>query len=72
MCAIYSDLYPKLELGVRPIKGDEPEKFLLAANLNGLSPIFFEDNNGLGLVSKQEENLFQTLPHLSAVKCSII
>lgn len=60
------DLYPKLELGVRPIKGDEPEKFLLAANLNGLSPIFYEDNNGLGLVSKQGGKF---VPNITAPIC---
>ncbi len=47
------DLYPKLEMGIRPLKGDEPDTFLKAANLNGLSPIFYEEDNGLSLVVKQ-------------------
>ncbi len=47
------DLYPKLEMGVRPLKGDEAEKFLAAANLNGLPPLFYEGENGLSLVVKQ-------------------
>jgi hypothetical protein len=50
---VVPQLYPKLEMGVRPLKGDEPEKFLTAANLAGLPPIFYEGENGLGLVIKQ-------------------
>jgi hypothetical protein len=33
-------LYPKFALGNRPVSGDEEEKFLTAANLNDLPPIF--------------------------------
>ena len=33
---VIPDLYQKLEMGIRPLKGDESEKFLTAANLNGL------------------------------------
>lgn len=47
------DLYPKLEMGIRPLKGDEPDAFLKAANLNGLSPIFYAEDNGLSLVVKR-------------------
>jgi hypothetical protein len=43
-------LYPKLELGTRPLKGSEAEEILKAANLNGLSKIFYQGNDGLGLV----------------------
>jgi len=46
-------LYPKLKMGVRPLKGDEPEKVLTAANLAGLPPVFYEGENGLGLVVNQ-------------------
>jgi hypothetical protein len=37
---VIPDLYPKLEMGIRPLKGDEAEKFLTAANLNALPPVF--------------------------------
>ncbi|MBI4519050.1 MAG: BREX system P-loop protein BrxC [Deltaproteobacteria bacterium] len=46
-------LFPKIEMGVRPLKGDEAEKFLTAANLNGLPAIFYDQDNGLNLVAKQ-------------------
>jgi hypothetical protein len=36
------DLYPKLEMGARPLaKGKEAEEILKAANLNGLSKVFY-------------------------------
>ncbi len=59
-------LYPKLEMGVRPLKGDEAEKFLTAANLNGLPSIFYEDDNGLALVAKQAGKF---VPNLGAPIC---
>ena len=43
-------LYPKLEMGVRPLKGDEAEEVLKAANLNGLSQVFYGGDQGLNLV----------------------
>jgi hypothetical protein len=46
-------MFPKLELGNRPLKGDEPEKFLTAANLNALPGVFREGEDGLGLVIQQ-------------------
>jgi len=49
----FPDLYPKLEMGYRPLKGNEVEEFLKAANLNALTPIFYEGENGLGLVTKE-------------------
>ena len=49
----FPDLYPKLEMGYRPLKGNEVEEFLKAANLNALTPVFYEGENGLGLVSKE-------------------
>lgn len=51
------ELYPKLELGARPLKGDEPERFLAAANLNGLPPLFYDGEGGLSLVVRQGEKL---------------
>jgi hypothetical protein len=59
-------LYPKLEMGVRPLKGDEAEKFLTAANLNGLPPIFHEGANGLHLVAKQGDKY---VPNVGAKIC---
>ena len=59
-------LYPKIELGNRPIKGDEAEKFLTAANLSGLPPVFFDQEGGLGLVAKQAGKF---VPNLGAEIC---
>ncbi|MGQ9910596.1 MAG: BREX system P-loop protein BrxC [Candidatus Flexifilum sp.] len=49
-------LYPKLELGARllPKKGQEAEDILKAANLNGLSPIFYDGEGNLDLIRKDE------------------
>lgn len=47
------DLYPKLEMGIRQLSGTESEKFLTAANLNGLPAVFYDGENGLSLVTKQ-------------------
>ena len=44
------DLYPKLV--ARPLKGSEPEEILKAANLNGLSQVFYSGEHGLNLVVK--------------------
>lgn len=46
-------LYPKLEMGSRPINGKEPEQLLAAANLNGLPHVFYGGERGLDLVIKQ-------------------
>jgi len=47
------DLYPKLELGARPLKGNEAEELLKAANLTGLSKVFYGPPDGLELVIKE-------------------
>ena len=47
------DLYPKLEMGARPLKGSEAEEVLKAANLNGLSSVFYVSDTGLGLVLQE-------------------
>jgi len=47
------DLYPKLEMGARPLKGKEAEEILKAANLNGLSKVFYSPPDGLDLVIKE-------------------
>jgi hypothetical protein len=47
------DLYPKLELGARSLKGNEAEEVLKAANLNALPQVFYSNDNGLGLVVQE-------------------
>jgi len=59
-------LYPKFELGNRPVKGDEAERFLTAANLNGLPPVFYEEPEGLNLVIRQSG---KAAPNLNAGIC---
>ena len=43
-------LYPYLPLGARRLKGQEVNEVLTAANLHALSPIFYENDQGLALV----------------------
>jgi hypothetical protein len=45
-------LYPKLEMGARPLKGDEAEQILKAADLKALPTVFAVGDNGLALVVK--------------------
>ena len=47
------DLYPKLQLGARPLRGTEAEEILKAANLNGLPKVFYDPPDGLALVAKE-------------------
>jgi hypothetical protein len=47
------DLYPKLEMGSRPLHGDEPDVFLKAADLKALPQVFYAGERGLGLVTKE-------------------
>lgn len=47
------DLYPKLDLGARPLKGKEPEEILKAANLAGLTKVFYGPPDGFELVVKE-------------------
>lgn len=46
------DLYPKLEMGSRPLKGDEADQILRASDLKALPAIFYQGDSGLGLVVK--------------------
>lgn len=46
-------LYPKLEMGARPLKASEAEEVLKAANLNALPQIFYDGEQGLKLVIKE-------------------
>ena len=43
-------LYPRLEEGARHVSGNEAEEILKAANLNGLSKVFYPGADGLELV----------------------
>lgn len=47
------DLYPKLDIGARPLKGSEAQDILKAANLTGLSNVFYGPPDGLDLVVKE-------------------
>jgi hypothetical protein len=49
----FPDLYPKLELGSRSITGKEVDEILKAANLSGLSQVFYDGDHGFGLVVQQ-------------------
>jgi hypothetical protein len=49
---IVPHLYPKLEIGAHPLKGDEAEQILKAADLKALPTIFAAGDNGLALVVK--------------------
>src|SRR5271157_1752742 len=57
------DLYPKLEMGSRPLKGTEAEDFLKAADLKELPSLFDGGEQGLGLVVKDGANF---VPHPAA------
>jgi len=50
---VVPDLYPKLEMGSRPLKGDEPDVFLKAADLKALPQVFYVGERGFGLVTKE-------------------
>ena len=47
------DLYPKLDMGARPLRGNEAEEILKAANLNGLPRVFYAAPDGLELVVRE-------------------
>jgi hypothetical protein len=49
---VVPDLYPKLQIGSRPLKGDEAEQILKAADLRALPNVFYAGDQGLGLVVK--------------------
>lgn len=50
---VVPDLYPKLEMGARPLHGDEPDVFLKAADLKALPQVFYVGERGLGLVTRE-------------------
>ncbi len=48
------DLYPKLEMGVRDLKGNEAEDVLKAANLSALPQVFYAGEQGLNLIVMED------------------
>jgi hypothetical protein len=54
---IVPDLYPKLQMGSRPLKGDEAEQVIKAADLKALPTVFYEGDQGLGMVVKEGSKL---------------
>ncbi len=54
---IVPDLYPKLHMGYRPLKGDEAEHLLKAVDLKVLPKVFYESDEGLSLVVKDGAKL---------------
>ena len=59
-------LYPKIEIGVLPLAGNEPEKFLDSTNLIGLPGVFYDDNPARALVVKQSN---RNVPNLGSDLC---
>ena len=49
---VVPDLYPKLQMASRPLKGDEADHILKAADLKALPTVFYVGDHGLGLVVK--------------------
>jgi hypothetical protein len=60
------DLYPKIEIGVLPLAGNEPDKFLASSNLTGLPDIFYDDKAERALVVKQSNRM---VPNLGCDLC---
>ncbi|HOQ48034.1 MAG TPA: BREX system P-loop protein BrxC [Bryobacteraceae bacterium] len=54
---VVPDLYPKLEMGSRPLQGDEAELFLKAQDLTALPQVFYAGERGLALVIKEGTRL---------------
>ncbi len=54
---VVPDLYPKLQMGSRPLKGDEAEQILKAADLKALPKVFYEGGQGLAMVVKDGAKL---------------
>lgn len=54
---VVPDLYPKLEMGSRPLKGDEAEHILKAVDLKVLPKVFYEGDQGLAMVVKDGAKL---------------
>jgi len=55
------ELYPKIEIGVLGLAGNEPEKLLTSTNLTGLSEIFSDPSAERALVVKQSNRMVPNL-----------
>ena len=53
LAKVVPDLYPKLEMGARPIDKRHPELLLKTVDLKALPEVFYAGDNGLGLVVKE-------------------
>ena len=63
---VVPSLYPRLEIGVLPLRGDETEKLLTSTNLNGLPQVFHNDKLERSLVVSQSG---KHVPNLGADLC---
>lgn len=54
---VVPDLYPKLPMGSRPLKGDEADQILKAVDLKVLPKVFYEGDQGLAMVVKDGAKL---------------
>jgi hypothetical protein len=54
---VVPDLYPKLQMGSRPLKGDEAEHILKVVDLKVLPKVFYEGDQGLALIVKDGAKL---------------
>src|SRR5262249_39104982 len=54
---VVPDLYPKLPMGSRSMDKDDPERLLKAADLRALPKVFYEGDQGLGLVIRDGAKL---------------
>lgn len=63
------DLYPKLEMGLRPdLKDDAAEAILKASNLNGLPAIYYDSANGFALVRKGDGDRYVVNPDAPLIR----
>ena len=68
---VLPDLYPKLQMGSRPLKGDEAEQILKAADLKALPNVFYVGDTGSGSSSRMARRTSSTPTPMSPRKCSI-
>jgi hypothetical protein len=54
---VVPDLYPKLQMGSRPMDKDDPERLLKAVDLKVLPKVFYEGDQGLALVVRDGAKL---------------
>jgi hypothetical protein len=66
MVKVVPDLYPKLELGARPIDKGHAELVLKTVDLKALPDVFYAGEKGLGLVIKEGQKL---VPNPNAEVC---